>query len=82
MLFRSEDTDLSRRLNRVDVYCYVPKFRAIYYHFFDPSGADMKEAGKKVNKQLLDSNDRHAVVYCELGIDQWQGKIEPVWIAD
>ena len=77
-----EDTDLSHRFNRLGVQCYVPKFRTIYYHFFDPGGAEAKEAGKRVNKQLLDANDKKYLVSCELGISQWMGKIEPVWTCD
>ncbi len=77
-----EDTDLSHRFNRLGVQCYVPKFRTIYYHFFDPSGGEAKEAGKKINKQLLDANDKNHLVNCQLGINQWLGKIDPVWISD
>ncbi len=77
-----EDTDLSHRFNRSGVQCYVPKFRTIYYHFFDPSGGEAKEAGKKINKRLLEANDKNQLVSCQLGIDQWLGKINPVWVSD
>lgn len=77
-----EDTDLSHRFNRIGVQCYVPKFRAIYYHFFDPAGGEAKEAGKKINKRLLDANDEQRVMYCDSGISQWQGSIKPAWTSD
>ncbi len=77
-----EDTDLSHRFNRAGVQCYVPKFRAIYYHFFDPAGGEAKEAGKVINKILLDRNDEEKLVYCESGISQWIGKISPIWTSE
>ena len=38
--------------------------------------------GILINKQLLEANDKNQLVSCQLGIDQWLGKINPVWVSD
>jgi GT2 family glycosyltransferase len=76
-----EDTDLSHRFNRAGVQCYVPKFRAIYYHFFDPTSRESKDASKVTNKRLLESNDKTGLIQCQRGLSQWIGKIQPVWVS-
>ena len=76
-----EDTDLSHRFNRAGIQCFVPKFRVIYYHFFESSSREIKDAVKSTNRQLLDINDQHGVIQCELGLNQWKGKIEPSWVS-
>lgn len=70
-----EDTDLSHRFYRSGAKLFNTKFRSIYYHFFEQGDRDQRESSKRINKVLLEGNDRRQLVRCKNGIDKWAGKV-------
>ena len=77
-----EDIDISHRLNRAGVECYVPKFRVIYYHFGPAGIGSGKSEAVRKNKGLLDANDGNEVIHCEIGVNAWIGKVSEIWCSD
>jgi predicted glycosyltransferase involved in capsule biosynthesis len=77
-----EDIDMSHRLNRAGVDCYVPKYRVIYYHFGPAGfGAEKAQALAKT-RDILDANDEAKLIACQFGVDQWIGNVAPTWASD
>lgn len=76
-----EDIDISHRLNRAGVQSYVPKHRVIYYHFGRASTGEQKANSMMESKKILEFNDLQEKTACELGVNQWLGKISPVWVT-
>ena len=77
-----EDIDMSHRMNRAGVDCYVPKYRVIYYHFGPAGiGAEKNQALAKT-RSILDANDAVELVACQSGVDQWVGNVAPTWTSD
>lgn len=77
-----EDIDMSHRLNRAGVDCYVPKYRVIYYHFGPAGiGAEKNQALAKT-RGILDANDETGLIACQSGVDQWIGNVIPIWVSD
>lgn len=70
-----EDTDLSHRFYRSGATLLNTKFRSVYYHFFEQGDRNQRESGKRINKVLLDNNDRIELVRCSNGIDKWAGNV-------
>ena len=76
-----EDIDLSHRMNRSKVMCYVPKNRVIYYHFGEPGIGDNKALSLPNTKAHLEINDKKKLISCEKGINQWLGNINFTWMS-
>ncbi len=77
-----EDVDISHRLNRAGVLCYVPKYRVIYYHFGPPGTGLEKMESMEASKKILDENDRKKLTFCASGIDKWAGRVFPSWVSN
>lgn len=76
-----EDIDISHRLNRSGVLCYVPKYRVIYYHFGPAGSGDEKSEALKLSKRILENNDSGKIVSCEIGVNQWIGRVSLSWAS-
>jgi GT2 family glycosyltransferase len=76
-----EDIDMSHRMNRAGVMCFVPKNRVIYYHFGDPGMGESKALALANTKKHLEINDKKNLVACDKGINQWQGKVNFSWVS-
>jgi len=76
-----EDIDISHRLNRSGVMCFVPKNRVIYYHFGDAGMGGCKTSALSKTKAHLEMNDKKNLIFCSKGINQWQGKIDFSWVT-
>ena len=77
-----EDIDMSHRLNRSGIQCFVPKNRVIYYHFGAAGVGESKSIALADTRAYLESNDRRKLIECEKGINQWLGKIDFSWTSD
>ena len=76
-----EDIDLSHRMNRSKVMCYVPKNKVIYYHFGEPGIGESKALSLPNTKAHLEINDKKKLISCEKGINQWLGNINFTWMS-
>jgi GT2 family glycosyltransferase len=77
-----EDIDMSHRLNRSGVQCFVPKNRVIYYHFGAAGVGESKALALVNTKAYLELNDQRKLIACEKGINQWLGIIDYSWTSD
>lgn len=77
-----EDIDMSHRLNRSGVQCFVPKNKVIYYHFGEAGLGESKLSSLSTTKSLLEMNTQKKVIACARGINQWHGKVDYSWKSE
>ena len=77
-----EDIDISHRLNRLGVQCFVPKNRVIYYHFGEAGQGESKAMALGATKAHLAMNDQKGLLACVKGMNQWHEKIDFSWVSE